>query len=156
MKYRVQLEATFNNTNSNNILNYIESIKDKVFSTVESTEVTIIRKADKRDHVPNDVISLGTGRESVDFDNPTQETYSASPEGVTEFDIILDVSFSIQQDMYDLLNYVESIKSEAILGSNYSRMCRFFECRHEEVPLSKDGPYSYIDFDGAQVNHPVA
>jgi len=148
MKYRVQLDAVFNNTNANSILNHAESIKDKVYNSESPTEVDIIRKGQKSE-VIND-FDIGTIYENVNFD-ASQASHSGTPEG-TEFKVGVDISFAVEQDLKNFLNYIESIKSNA--SSENTRSCRFFECRHEEnTPLAKDGEYSYIDFDGEIIEH---
>ena len=150
MKYRIQLNAVFNNTNSNSILNEVESIKSNVYEAESYTSVPIVRKAEKLD-VVGEITENPTLYDSVDFD-VSQTTHSGEPEGKSNFKIEVDISFSAEQDYKNFLNYIESIKSNA--STDYNRNCRYFECRHEEsVPLNKDGAYSYIDFDGEQITH---
>lgn len=147
MKYRIQFKASFDNTNSNNILNEIEGVKTKVYEADSYKAVNIIRKTEKKDSSEINA----TVHSSVDFD-ASQVTHSDTPSG-TEFVVDLDISFSLQQDFYDCINYLESIKSLAINTS--SRFGRYFECMHDESPLRNDGGYSYIDFDGSQLTYPL-
>jgi len=148
MKYRVQFNAVFNNVNANTILNQVESIKDKIYNALSATSVLIIRKGKKLEVV--DEYEIPTEYENIDFDE-SQDTHSGTPEG-TGFKVDIDVSFAVEQDFLNFLNYIESIKSDA--DSDKIRYCGWFECRHEEaLPLSKDGAYSYLDFDGEQIEH---
>jgi len=148
MKYRIQLNAVFNNTNANAILNQVESIKDKTYNALSATVVPIIRKGKKLE-IADDLITP-TEYENVNFDT-TQVTHSGIPEGLG-FVTDVDISFAVEQDCFDFLNYIEGVKNQA--DSDEPRKCRWFECRHEEAaPLSKDGAYSYIDFSGEQIEH---
>jgi len=149
MKYRIQMEAVFNNTYANDILNEIESVKANVYDAEQSTAVSIIRKCEKLEVVEE--AGEATLYDSVDF-NASQDNHTGSPSGISEFRVNLDVSFDTESECNDLLNYIEGIKSNA--SNSYGRICRWFQCRHEEnTPLSKDGAYSYIDFDGEQIEH---
>jgi len=154
MKYRVELNTVFNNTDANSLLNYIESIKTKIFNQI-GTQVPIVRKAYKGNY-EEDALIQENQYASIDFDS-SQYNHIDSPGGITDFHIIIDISFTVQQDYYDFLNYVETIKSNALNTGPivYIRNCRYYICRHEEIPLIKDGVYSYIDFDGSQLIHPV-
>ncbi len=157
MKYRIQLFATFNNTDSNDILDEVETIKTNVYDVDHYTEVDIIRKAKKLEYNETDDSDfIPIEYDNVDFD-AGEITHSDVPTGIVEFDVDLDISFSDSQKYYDFLNYIETIKGNAKVGSSYIRHCRFFECRHDEttIPLPKDGSYSYIDFDGSELTHPV-
>ncbi len=148
MKYRIQLNAVFNNVNANSILIYIESIKNKVYKPSFKTIVNIERIAKKIEYV--NYMNTPDEYDHVNFDEGV-----ASHIGVhtgDEFGIVIDISFTVQQDYFNVLNYIESIKSNALSGS-YIRYCRYFECRHEEIPLTKDGTYGFINFDGEQINH---
>ena len=155
MKYRIQLNAVFNNTNANAILNRVETDKTKVYKAVEYTQVEIMRVAKKYDYdsVEN---NKGTERESVDFD-ASQDTHSGEPTGVSEFYVELDISFSVQSDFDSFMNYLEGIKDNYInpSGEDYIRIGRNFDCKHEESPLTKDGAYTYMDFDGVQLTYPL-
>jgi len=153
MKYRVQFEGVFNNTDANAILNHIESIKTDVFKATQYTEVSIIRKAIKTDY-DGQLLSPGNEYASVDFDI-AQATHSGDPTGVVEFYVGVDVSFTVQQDEFDLLNYLESIKANALTGSgnDYLRFGRHFDCRHDQSPLINDGSYTFMDFDGAPLTY---
>ena len=147
MKYRVQMEAVFNNSDSNDILNHIESVKASVYKAEYFTPVYVNRLSKKLENTelePTEYVS-------VDFDG-SEEAHLGTNTG-TEFKVLIDVSFSANLDLINLLNYIESIKSNAI--NTYNRSCRYFECKHEELvtPLPKDGAYGYINFDGEVVNH---
>ena len=148
MKYRIQMDAVFNNSDANSILDHIESIKTKVYTPIGSELVEIILKSNKCD--------IGEVGEQTEYDfvdfTTEQETHTTNHSG-TEFQIKVDVSFVVLQDYYDLLNYIETIKSSTINTAGYVRDCRFFQCNHDESPLIKDGTYSYIDFDGTELTH---
>lgn len=149
MKYRVQLTAVFDNTNANAILNHVESIKTQVYDAQSPTVVPIERKGKKLEYI-EDFHYSGTEYEVIDFDI-SQQSYSVLHIG-TEFTVEVDISFVVEQNCKDFLNYIEGIKSNAV--SSKIRTCRWFECRHEEaLPLVKDGAYSYLDFDGEQIIH---
>lgn len=152
MKYRVQLNAVFNNTDANAILNHIEGIKSSIYKAVEPTQVQIVREAKKLEYI-SDGLVIATEYASVDFD--AVATTHVDVPADTELEILLDVSFSVEQDNFDLLNYLETIKGQALTTSNQIRTCRFFICRHEEVPIQKDGEYSYTDFDGTILTYPI-
>lgn len=152
MKYRIQFSASFNNTNSNAILNEIETVKTKVFNPSNYTSVPIIRKLNKTDYETDPDI-IPNEYNSIDFD-ASEDTYSDTPTGITEFTVNIDISFDVEQDFFDCINYLESIKSNAIVANIKS--CRHFECSHEESqPLPKDGPYVYMDFSGSQLTYPL-
>lgn len=150
MKYRIQMSAVFNNTDSNAILNQIESIKSNVYKAEYFTPIFIERKTTKSEitELNNEAVVY----DFIDFDDEVINHVN-TPEGVTNFNITIDISFSTQQHMFDFLNYVESIKAKSL--ENELRYCRYFSCRHEELttPLLKDGEYFYIDFDGEIIVH---
>lgn len=145
MKYRIQFSGIVDNTDANAILNEVESIKTDVYEADHYTPVHIKRITKKCKNQDEEVVYS-----SVDFD-VSQETHSGTPTGETDFKIDVDISFTVLQDCYDFLNYIEGIKSDVTDGN-----CRWFSCRHEEMttPLPKDGSYSYIDFDGEVIEHP--
>jgi len=147
MKYRIQLNAVFPNTIANTILNEVESMKTDVYEAQSFTEVAIERIGKKLEVV--DEYETATEYETINFD-AGQATHSGSPEG-TGFVVVVDISFSSETDCNTFLNYIETVKSNA--DSNKLRSCRYFECNHEEIPLKKDGSYSYINFDGEQITH---
>ena len=150
MHKRIQFNAVFSNSNANNILNHIEGIKTLPYVPVGNELVTIIRKSSKFENVA-DSITIPTIYATVDF-NIAVVTHNTTDTG-TEFEVSIDVSFTVAQDCYDLLNYIESIKANSIIGAGYARNCRFFDCNHDSNPLIKDGAYSYIDFDGVIIAH---
>lgn len=149
MKYRIQMDAIFSNANANSILDHMESIKSLPHASTGFEHVSTVRKSSKCniDNIDNPLVEYDT----VDFDT-AQTTHTTSHSG-TEFHVSLDVSFSVQQDYLNLLNYIESIKSLSISTTGYIRVCRFFICNHDENPLINDGSYNYIDFDGAVQSH---
>lgn len=147
MKYRVQLNAVFNNSDANDILNQMESIKDKVFNSL-STIVPIIRETKKDSYDSNPTEEL-TEYVSIDFD-ATQATHSDVPP-VSDLNIKIDISFTVQQDFYDCINYLESIKNLAQVDK--LRFGRIFDCNHDEDPLINDGTYIYTDFDGTPLTY---
>lgn len=148
MKYRVQMNAVFNNSDSNDLLNHMESIKANVYIPDFYTPVYINKDTKKIENVEDNPIEYV----SVDFEG-TQESHLGTHPG-DEFKMNIDVSFENESDLFSLLNYIETIKDKALVGDN-ERNCRYFECKHEELatPLPKDGSYSYIDFDSAPVTH---
>lgn len=153
MKYRIQLNAIFDNKNANDILNYVENIKTLIYEETIYPSIPIIRKA-KKNEKGNSVDSQ-IEYAKVDFSN-IKKTHINNPSGINEFEINIDISFNIQSDYYDFLNYIETIKPNAINSdSSYIRNCRFFECMHEEIPLRRDGKYFYINFDGVKEKHPI-
>lgn len=151
MKYRVQFNAVFKNSDANKILNHIEQIKKKAFMPLGSTEVEIILSTKKSEYVSNSQYPVNIYSQ-VDF-NLSPKNHGDIPQGILEFEVSVDISFEIEQDSFDLLNYIESIKSLALTTDNQLRLCRFFECMHEEFPLRNDGSYSYIDFSGSVITH---
>lgn len=152
MKYRVQLNAVFSNADANSILDQVESIKTKPFSATGYTAVPIVREAKKLQYV-SDGITVATEHDSVDFESGVVS--HTGDQGETEYEVAVDVSFDVQQDYYDFINYIETIKGSALTTSNQIRSCRSFICRHDEVPLQRDGGYSNINFDGQELTYPI-
>lgn len=151
MQKRIQFNVVFNNSDANDILNHVEGIKSSVKVPVGNELVAIIRKTSKLENITDGIVNP-TVYATIDFDI-SAATHNTTHTG-TEFEVVIDVCFEVDQDFYDLLNYIESIKVNAITGAGYARGCRFFDCNHDSNPLIKDGSYSYIDFDGIQVTHP--
>lgn len=147
MKYRVQLDAVLNSDDSNAILNQVETIKADVFAPTGYTSVPIARIVKKLE--VTDEIGQPTEYDVVDFD-ASSDTHTHQVTGLDEFNVKVDISFSVEQDYFDFLNYIESVKTNIVSGS-----CRFFVCRHDEVPLQKDGGYAYINLTGAQLTYPI-
>lgn len=154
MKYRIQLKAVFNNTKANDLLNQVELIKASVFIPNAYTPVEIIRDGKKSSNEPPYIDTPAINYINIDFD-AAQDTHIDSPSGIDEFLVLIDVSFTSQNDCYTLMNYIESIKTYAITGTsnNYLKFCRHFECKHDENPLTNDSSYIYVDFDGPQITY---
>ena len=145
MKYRIQFSGAFDNTNSNAILNEMESAKAKVFSPTGFTQVPIERKGKKLEYLENN--DVPTEYASIDFD-AIQATHSVD-DGQAYYEVNLDLSFDVEQDFLDCINYLETIKNSA--DNTKAHSCRHFECNHDEIPLVLDGSYTYMDFMGTPI-----
>lgn len=152
MKYRVQADLSFTDeSKSVALVNEVEVNKTEVFSPTGFTQVEIIRKAEKADYY-DDFTDTKTNVSSVDFE-ASEVTHEVGATD-TEYRVEVDVSFEVQQDAYDLLNYIETIKTDS--SSDKTRSVRYFVCNHDEVPLIKDGAYTYVDFSIESQVHPIA
>jgi len=156
MKYRIQFKAVYDNSDTNAILNQIETQKHDAFTPAYYTEVDIIRLGKKIESDDTKEEYELTEYISVDFDASGSETHTHSISGIDEYLVNLDLSFDLEADFNDCMNYLESIKDTAFVSKE--RYCRNFECRHDEQvkPLPKDGAYTYMDFDGSQLTYPLS
>lgn len=154
MKYRIQFSAVFDNTDANAILNEIETDKAKVFEPNYYTEVPNIRKGKKLEDDESKAETDLIEYVSIDFDD-TPQTITDTNSGISQYLVSIDISFDVEADFHDCINYLESIKGNAF--SDRNRSCRHFECNHDSQakPLPKDGSYTYMNFDGPQLTYPL-
>ena len=154
MIYRLQVSAVFDSDTANDILNQVEAQKSDIFVPGYYTEVANVRDARKLEDDEAKEESDLVEYVNVDFD-VAQATHTHDISGVAGFLFKLDVSFVVQQDFYDLINYIEARKLTA--NNNKIRYGRFFDCNHDSQakPLPLDGAYTYIDYDGLVLVYPL-
>jgi hypothetical protein len=73
----------------------------------------------------------------------------------------MDISFSSEQDMVNVLNLIEDYKAKASAESRQSpaimilQQCRYHKCYHDEVKPTPCGDYRYLDFAGVKQTHVI-
>ncbi|MHA1737414.1 MAG: hypothetical protein ACTSWD_02440 [Candidatus Heimdallarchaeota archaeon] len=147
MKKRIQLDAQFSDSVANDILNQVESIKSQIFTPSSSTPVVIIRQAQHFERSDDEALDSSILLASVDFDADETTHFIINTSGIN---VKIDISFINESDAFAFVNYIETKKSLYIGTFNN---CRFFDCRHDENPLQKDGSYVYLDFNGSILTH---
>lgn len=138
MKYRIQFSCKLKQKNSNTLLNYIESIKDKIYVPNHYTPVYIKKCVDLYENIDdisfnNLIVSISQDSENV-IHNFSSEELSY---------LVIDISFDNELDLSNLINII--IENKTVFEEVYQN--RYFECRHDEqtLPLQKDGNYNYIN-----------
>jgi len=71
---------------------------------------------------------------------------------VSKYRVQIDISFDVEQDAIDLMNYVEKVKSKVYIPKMTEkiecyRMCRYHECSHDDIKPVPCSNYIDIDFD---------
>lgn len=151
MTYRIQLQAVFDSNIANEILNQVESQKSLVFEPNYYTEVPNIRESKKLEDNKNKKDIDLDQYVNINFDE-IQKKHTHNISGVG-FLVKLDISFSVEQDYFDFINFIETKKANA--DNSKIRNCRHFQCNHDSQikPLPLDGAYIHVDFDGVELTY---
>lgn len=138
MKHRIQFFVNIKKINANIFLNYFESIKNKIYKPDYYTPVYIKRYVDLYDKdydfekIDNNILfTISPDTEEQNFNFIDEEIKFLK----------IDVSFSNIEDFNETFNFIKQNKNlcEKII------MNQCFECRHDEIPLKKDGQYFFIE-----------